>query len=194
MTRYKRQMILKHKLRGCFVKISRRLPAEALAWLTRGGQSVRLPVLPAAPAALDNIEEEQQDQVNQPNQNLVEAVEVDMNPINPLRVYGQEQIVQLNEGEKEFRESRNCQQIAASKRRVSVAGGIFFSVDDKVRETGSDFMTKPIMESYIIAQPVIQNQFDPFRRIQNPPFAMRGRQRAASQDGYFLPRLPSIPE
>lgn len=199
-------MLLKHKLRGCFVIIRRNWSSESLRWLTRCGQSVRLPELPAFP---NNVE--QQDQANQADQqnqnNLlneavegvevvegVAAVEVDMNPMNPvspLHVDAQEQPIQLNQ------ELRNLQKITAGKRRVSVAGRILFSVNDAVRETGSDFMTKPIMASNIIAQPVVQNQFDTFQRIQNPPFTLRGRKRAASFDGYFqpfVPHLTSIPE
>lgn len=71
------------------------------------------------------------------------------------------------------------------KRRFSTAGGILFSVNEIITETGSDFMEKLVVPSSIIAQPTIENQFDPFQRIANPPFALRGRKRAASQDGYF---------
>lgn len=92
------------------------------------------------------------------------------------------------------------------KRRFSTAGGILFSVNENVRETGSDFLTKIVRESNIIAPPVqsaqpdqpeIRNDFDPFKRLENPPFSLRGRQRSASQDGYFRkyePTLQSIQE
>lgn len=84
-----------------------------------------------------------------------------------------------------------------------MAGGLFFSVNRNVCEIGSDFLTKVAKESQIISQPAkpaepeVQNGFDPFLRLDNPPFALRGRQRAASQDGYFrkfVPKLEAINE
>lgn len=150
-------------MRSCFIIIRRKWSAEALRWLTRGGQSVRLPELPAFPYNVEEEHHDQADQPDQPKQNnlLVKAVEPDINSVSPLHglhVDEQEQPIQLNHVEEA---SRNLQQITAGKRgkrRVSVAGGIFFSVNDEVRETGSDFLTKPIMVSHVIAQPAQRAQ------------------------------------
>lgn len=79
------------------------------------------------------------------------------------------------------------------KRRFSTAGGQLFSVNDMPKETGSDFLIKMPVIPNIIAQPAsIQNNFDPFIRIDHLPFALRGRLRAASQDGYFQSYKPSL--
>lgn len=81
------------------------------------------------------------------------------------------------------------------KRRFSMAGGTFFSVNENTVEMGSDYLNKKPIETNIIATLGIQNNFDPFQRIANLPFALRGRTRSASQDGFkYLPALESIPE
>lgn len=79
------------------------------------------------------------------------------------------------------------------KRRFSTAGGMMVSVNEIPRETGSDFLSKVPVDSNIIAQPAnVQNNFDPFVRIENPPFTRKGRKRSASQDGYFNRFKPSL--
>lgn len=75
----------------------------------------------------------------------------------------------------------------SGKRRFSTAGGLLFSVNENVPETGSDYLPKIVNNSNIIAQPTvpaqleIQNEFDPFQRLESPPFLMHGRKRSASQ-------------
>lgn len=55
------------------------------------------------------------------------------------------------------------------RRRQSVAGGVLFSVENRVVETGGDFLRRMMTGTMIL------NRFDPFQRMPNGPLRKRSR-------------------
>lgn len=94
------------------------------------------------------------------------------------------------------------------KRRASVAGSNLYAVINRVEETGFDYLPRvPHLSSIpasldlgIVDGPSaagiqnisLRNAFDPFRRSDSIPFAMKGRKRSKSIDNMWRPSLDTI--
>lgn len=94
-------------------------------------------------------------------------------------------------------------------RRASVAGSNLYAVSDRVQETGFDFLGRLSRPSSNLVSldlvpadepnnnPGIQDihilsAFDPFRRSESIPFALKGRNRSKSIDTMWRPSLHTI--
>lgn len=96
-----------------------------------------------------------------------------------------------------------------SNRRASVAGSNLYSVTDRVEERGFDYLSRvprsssnPVsLDLGIVDGPncvagiqnmSIRNNFDPFRRGNSIPFALKGRKRSKSIENMWRPSLDTI--
>lgn len=137
------------KVKQCKIVLECCPPADAMAWLRRGGP-LQLPPIPA------NVNGGQQAAVQLPPS-------PSPSPPPPLEIF------EANDDEQQAVAIQGNPSNIQS-RRQSTSGGALFSVNNEVWEMGADYLRRVLATSMMIV-----NRFDPFQRLSNGPLRSRSR-------------------